>query len=556
MVIDSDRDTRDAICNALEALGQPAVSVADPEAAREWIRSGQRRLLFCSLAAMERLPVGTHASVGGAMVVAVVARSQLEQGLAAVTSGVAIDCLPTPAGRDEIALVLARARHHPAMSAAGGEAEADVDAEVGRVADPASARPGAADEPGRSMAAAPASAARPASAVRIELGGMVGSSESMREVFETIEKVAQHKASVLITGESGTGKELVARAIHDLSPRKRRPFIAINCGAIPANLLESELFGYRRGAFTDAVKDKAGLFEAADGGTLFLDEIGELPLNLQVKLLRTLQEEEIRRLGDSRPTKIDVRIIAATLRNLADDAGQGRFREDLFYRLNVLPLALPPLRERRGDIRLLVEHFVNLYRSRSRGPRSTAEGLSEAAMVVLEQYPWPGNIRELENAIERAMVLADGPLIEAEVLDDKLRAEAARVGAAERDQRDQAAASAVPDATSGGEAAAAPEPAASAAPKPSPAAGGTGNAEPADAAAAATGDDGDVAELWINRALSDPGSDLSLKRHIRRLEELLIRHALARVEANRHQAAKLLGISYRALLYKIKEYAI
>ena len=254
----------------------------------------------------------------------------------------------------------------------------------------------------------------------IMTAGMVGTSEPMQEVFRIIAKIAQHKASVLIQGESGTGKELVARAIHDLSPRRNQRFVAINCGAIPANLLESELFGHRRGAFTDAVRDKLGLFEAADGGTLFLDEIGELPVGLQVKLLRAIQEEEIRRIGDSNTIKIDVRIIAATLRDLSSDVGQGRFREDLFYRLNVVPVMLPPLRDRRSDIRPLVRYFLERY-ARKHG--DAIKSVSGAAMSLLEDYAWPGNIRELENTIERAMVLSDESAIAPASLPPKIASE-------------------------------------------------------------------------------------------------------------------------------------
>jgi two-component system, NtrC family, response regulator AtoC len=223
---------------------------------------------------------------------------------------------------------------------------------------------------------------------------------------------------VLIGGESGTGKELVARAIHSNSPRARAAFIAVNCGAIPANLLESELFGHRKGAFTDASRDRKGLFEEATGGTLFLDEIGELPLNLQVKLLRVLQEGEIRRLGESQDTKVDVRVVAATARDLADEVKRGAFREDLYYRLNVFALHLPALRDRREDIPLLVEHF--LARMKARMGLHISEVTAEA-LRILVAYDWPGNVRELENTMERAIVLAEGPAIDVDSLPERLR---------------------------------------------------------------------------------------------------------------------------------------
>ncbi len=247
---------------------------------------------------------------------------------------------------------------------------------------------------------------------------ILAKSSVMDELFRTIAKIAEFKTTVLITGESGVGKELVARAIHARSVRKQAPFIAINCGAIPENLLESELFGHRKGAFTDATTDRRGLFEEASGGTLFLDEMGELPLALQVKLLRVLQDETIRRLGDSRDVRVDVRIIAATHRDLVAETKAGRFREDLFYRINVLPLHIPPLRERREDIPLLLEHFIE--RNNARLGTST-RGLSPDARKLLLEYPWPGNVRELENTIERAMVLSEGDMLQATDLPERLR---------------------------------------------------------------------------------------------------------------------------------------
>ncbi|MBN2194494.1 MAG: sigma-54-dependent Fis family transcriptional regulator [Polyangiaceae bacterium] len=247
---------------------------------------------------------------------------------------------------------------------------------------------------------------------------ILAKSAQMQEVFRTIAKVADYKTTVLITGESGVGKELVARALHRRSARGGGRFVAVNCGAIPENLLESELFGHRKGAFTDAVQDRRGLFEEASGGSLFLDEIGELPLGLQVKLLRVLEDERIRRLGDARDIQVDVRIIAATHRDLANETKAGRFREDLFYRLNVLPIHVPPLRERREDIPLLVDHFVH----RNNGRLGTAiRGLDAEARRLLYEYSWPGNVRELENTVERAMVLTEGDLVTAVDLPERVR---------------------------------------------------------------------------------------------------------------------------------------
>ena len=243
---------------------------------------------------------------------------------------------------------------------------------------------------------------------KYSFGNIIARSESMAKVFDLVQTVADHKTTILITGESGTGKELIARAIHTNSNRAAAPLVSINCGGIPQNLLESELFGYKKGAFTDALKDKPGRFEEADGGTLFLDEIGELPLPLQVKLLRVLQEEEITPLGGLGAEKIDVRIIAATARDLAEEVREGRFREDLYYRINVLPIHLPPLRERRGDIPLLVGYFIDLF---NRKLGKNIEGLSSEAMPILMGHTWPGNVRELENVIERAALLAKGSWI-------------------------------------------------------------------------------------------------------------------------------------------------
>jgi two-component system response regulator AtoC len=250
------------------------------------------------------------------------------------------------------------------------------------------------------------------------LGDLVAHSRQMLDLFRTVRKIAEFKTTVLIGGESGTGKELVARAIHRLSPRAAGPFIAVNCGAIPDSLLESELFGHRKGAFTDANRDRKGLFEEASNGTLFLDEIGELPLGLQVKLLRVLQEGEIRRLGDSQDMKVDVRVVAATARDLSAEVARGAFREDLFYRLNVFALQLPALRERREDIPLLVEHFLTRMNARM---GLAVTGATPEAMRMLVEYDWPGNVRELENCVERAIVLSEGAVIDADALPERLQ---------------------------------------------------------------------------------------------------------------------------------------
>jgi len=251
---------------------------------------------------------------------------------------------------------------------------------------------------------------------------LVGQSQAMKQILDVIAKVADSPSTVLITGESGTGKELVARALHRGSSRRDKPLIKVNCAAIPKDLVESELFGYEKGAFTGAVGSKPGRFELADGGTLFLDEIGEIPVEMQVKLLRALQESEFERVGGIKTLKVDVRLITATNRDLKALIGEGRFREDLYYRLNVVPVALPPLRDRKEDIPLLVGHFVEKY-NRRLGKR--IERLDDDAMQLLLGYAWPGNIRELENLMERSVLFADGPVILASALPDTLREKAA-----------------------------------------------------------------------------------------------------------------------------------
>ncbi|MGD9081434.1 MAG: sigma-54 dependent transcriptional regulator [Desulfobacterales bacterium] len=241
-------------------------------------------------------------------------------------------------------------------------------------------------------------------------GNLIGKSKKMRDIFDTIQKVAPSGATVLIEGESGTGKELVARSIHFNGPRREKPFVAVNCSALAENLLESELFGHEKGAFTGAVATKKGRFELADGGTLFLDEIGELSPNLQVKLLRVLQEKVFERVGGVRTISVDIRILAATNKDLQQEMQDGRFREDLYYRLNVVHIVLPPLKERREDIRLLVNHFIKKYAS-ERQSAAPVTGVDQEVDRLFYDYNWPGNIRELENVIERVMILCPGEIM-------------------------------------------------------------------------------------------------------------------------------------------------
>jgi DNA-binding NtrC family response regulator len=255
-------------------------------------------------------------------------------------------------------------------------------------------------------------------APRVGFDKLVGQSPAMKAVFDLAERAARSEANILLQGESGTGKELFARAIHANSPRASEVFVPVDCASLPDALLESELFGHERGAFTGADRVKPGMVEVADRGTLFLDEIGELPLALQAKLLRALQERQIRRVGGTKFLSVDVRLVSATSRDTAEQVRKGEFREDLFYRVNVIAIALPPLRERTGDVALLSHHFLRRY---GRNRERPMEGVDPEAMAILDAYPWPGNVRELQNVIERACVLGHGPLIQVRDLPDHVR---------------------------------------------------------------------------------------------------------------------------------------
>ncbi|HBO84165.1 MAG TPA: hypothetical protein DD641_04155 [Deltaproteobacteria bacterium] len=304
--------------------------------------------------------------------------------------------------------------------------------------------------------------------------------KKMLDMLNLVKKVSDYNTTVLITGESGTGKELAARAIHYSGVRRDRSFIPVNCGAIPKNLIESELFGHVKGAFTDAIRTKTGLFEESDKGTIFLDEIGELPMDMQIKLLRVLQDGEIRKVGDTKAVKVDVRVIAATTKNLSEEIKKGGFREDLFYRLNVIQIHLPPLRERKDDIPVLAEYFLKQYCERF---GKVIKYIDADAMEALLNYRWHGNVRELENVIERAAILEDGEMITPECLP--------------------------------------------------------------------------FMETQDTRRLqTQEVSDFSIKRAEDDIEKELIKKALNATGGNRTHAAKLLEISHRALLYKIKEYGL
>jgi transcriptional regulator with GAF, ATPase, and Fis domain len=263
-------------------------------------------------------------------------------------------------------------------------------------------------EPAAPVSPPPGQGASPRESDPASFASIVGQDPGLMEIFRIVEKVAATDSTVMVHGESGTGKELIARAIHQASPRRLRPMIPVNCGAIPEELLETELFGHEKGAFTNAIRDRVGRFEMADGGTIFLDEIGDMSAKLQVKLLRVIQEHEFERVGGDKTISVDIRIITATHVDLTKAVRDGRFREDLYYRLNVIPLTIPPLRERSGDVPLLIDYFLTRLRD-TRGSKVT--GLTDETKAILSAYRWPGNVRELENLMERMVILADGPIL-------------------------------------------------------------------------------------------------------------------------------------------------
>jgi Nif-specific regulatory protein len=334
--------------------------------------------------------------------------------------------------------------------------------------------------------------------------GLIGHSPVLEQVFAVIEKVADTPSTVLISGESGTGKELIARALHKNSSRKGGPFIKINCAAIPKTLMESELFGYEKGAFTGAVGSKPGRFELADAGTLFLDEIGEIPVEMQVKLLRVLQESEFERVGGIKTIKVDVRLVTATNRDLQKEVAGGAFREDLFYRLNVVPIHLPPLRERREDIPLLVEHFIARFNERL---KKQIDGVDQEGLARLMAHPWPGNIRELENVLERTILFCEGPTIHAAELPPEM----------------QSVPVAVP-------------PAAASVPNVTPPLGTAMPSPPTEARASS------LKEL--------------VRQETERVERELIVRALEETGGNVTQAARKLKISRKSLQNKMKEFGL
>jgi len=387
LVIDDDDSLRRVIEFTLEEAGHAVLTAADGETGLRLFEENRPAVVLTDIQmpglsgyeVLERIKADRPDTV----VVVITAFGTVEQAVEAMKKG-AFDYLTKPFGREELRLVVEKA-----FAVCGLREE--------------NAR------------------LREELAERVDFSHIVGISDAMREVFDVVRRVAASEATVLVTGESGTGKELIARAIHNGSERREGPFVAVNCAAIPADLLESELFGHRRGAFTGAVHDRQGKIARAEGGTLFLDEVWELPLELQPKLLRALQEREIEPVGGN-PQRVDVRVVAATNRDVESALAEGRFREDLYYRLAVIPVELPPLRQRREDIPLLMRHFLDKHAD------GATISISDAAQESLVAYDWPGNVRELENAVERMVLLRRGETIAESDLPAKVRGEGSRTG--------------------------------------------------------------------------------------------------------------------------------
>jgi len=384
LIIDDEQGLRQSVSMILTEEGYEVQAASDGKEGLAKALELKPDIILCDVR-MPEMPgleflEAYRAEEGDALVIVMTAYGSTELAIDAMKKG-AYDYLPKPFSADQLVLTLKKAQEREALRR-----------EVSRL--------------------------REEVQVERRFGDIIAKAPSMKKAIEVATKVAKHPSPVLITGESGTGKELIARLIHVESDRAGRPFVAVNCGAIPENLLESELFGYVKGAFTGAERDKTGLFEAASGGTLFLDEIGDMPASLQVKLLRALQEGEIRRVGDSESRTVDVRILAATNKDLQEEVKTGSFRQDLYFRIAVVPIHLPPLRQRKEEIPLLVRHFIDEYNDKL---GLAVDGIDKDAMKLLLDYAFSGNVRELENVIERAMVLTEGPKITEEDLPHHVR---------------------------------------------------------------------------------------------------------------------------------------
>jgi len=461
LIVDDERDMREFLEIMLRKEGYDAVSMESASKALEYIRENYADLVITDL----RMPGMNGVEFTRALkevdpsllVIMVTAYASVETAIDAMKAG-AYDYFTKPFNIDEVKLNIRKALQHRSLERENRLLKDDLKTRFG-------------------------------------YANLIGTSQRMKELYSLIRSIARTKTNVFITGESGTGKELVARAIHFESDRKDAPFVAVNCGAIPENLLESELFGHMKGAFTGAVSNKAGLAEEADGGTLFLDELTELPLHLQVKLLRFIQERSFRRVGGTGDQTVDIRLIAASNRDLEEEVAAGRFREDLFYRLNVISIALPPLRERKEDISLLARHFMDKY-NKELGKKIVR--ISEQAMALLMDYPYSGNVRELENIIERAVTLEPSDSIAPESLPPYM-AEKSRA-----------------------------------------------NASPASALSADSNGD----------SLKVPPEGVDLEKTIEDIEKAILIDALKKTGGVKKKAAELLGLSFRSMRYKLSKYEI
>lgn len=388
LVVDDEANMRHMLQQLLGTYGYDVDTAQDGRAALNCIAEHHYDFVLCDIRmpGMDGLAFLTHGEpyLDGVTVIMMSAYGSVDTAISAMKMG-AYDYISKPFKADEIELVLRKAEERERLRKENTTLKRQIQAIGDRYA----------------------------------FGKMVAASKPMKDLFQQAEKVAKFDTTVLITGESGTGKELVARGIHFSSPRKNKPLVPVNCGSIPENLMESELFGHRKGAFTGAERHHTGLFREADGGTIFLDEIGELPLALQVKLLRVLQEGEVRPVGGDRPLRVDVRVIAATARDLTEAIRKGLFREDLYYRLNVIQLKIPPLAARKEDIPLLVQLFIERYNA---ALEKNVRGISSEALAALYEYQWPGNVRELENVVQRGVVLSSDDMFHSSTLPDSVTA--------------------------------------------------------------------------------------------------------------------------------------
>jgi two-component system response regulator PilR (NtrC family) len=528
LVVDDEADLRELLELTLVGMGLDVDCAADLASARRLLASGRYALCLTDM----RLPDGDGLSLVTLIgaehpdtpVAVITAFGSAESAVAALKAG-AFDYLSKPVGLDALrALVRSALR-----LSTGAEAPA---------ADPLSMTPTEAPRaaPLRlpSFDATPAARIVPGAVARAVPGAgglLLGVSPAIEAVRASIARLARSMAPVAITGESGSGKELAARLIHRLGSRANQPFVAVNCGAIPENLMESEFFGHKRGAFTGADQDRTGFFQAADGGTLFLDEVADLPLSMQVKLLRAIQERCVRRVGHTTEEPVDVRIVSATHQDLVRCVAAGRFRQDLYYRLNVIELRMPPLRERLEDVGVLADAV--LARLATRAGLQVAPRLSSVTLRYLQSYGFPGNVRELENILERALAFSNGEVVNVEDL-------GLRPVGLEASENERADADDVQDANERGD----------------PVGAGTlGSAEPT---ASAAGEGRGASTPLAQRAatLSDDGIPESLPDYLDAVERDAILRALERTRHNRTAAARLLGISFRALRYRMQRLGI